>query len=222
MDYLIDVVRRHARLRRRGRDVQNLPRQPAHLAHAILLFLAQDLQLVARDGVLLGPRDAILGVVRSLDMRGQRARGGQRVHRSQAAGEGEGWERVEVACDRIGLRDDFRREKIFEERTFALVDRFMRALSRRISRWSVGMATRGTNPVSLEAVLRAEVALDVQTLAFRTLEVVGLLVAILAATRPRRHFGSHRRCASCKMLVGIPSSGLHSPEDGLISKVPGG
>ena len=61
--HLVNMVRRRARLGFPGGNVEHLPRQPAHLAHAILLRLIEDGDLVAADKALLGARYAVLGVL---------------------------------------------------------------------------------------------------------------------------------------------------------------
>jgi len=53
MDDLIDVISCDARLCLTRRNVQHFSRQPAHLAHAFLLLLVQNGNLVPVDEYLL-------------------------------------------------------------------------------------------------------------------------------------------------------------------------
>jgi hypothetical protein len=121
VDDLVNVVGGDTRLRRRRRNVQNLTRQSAHLAHAILLLLGEDSNLVPVDEDLLRARDTVLGVVWQLDALLHFTLRRQRVDGSQGTGVGECWERVEVSCRWVGFRNDFRCEDVGENTVLRLV-----------------------------------------------------------------------------------------------------
>ena len=121
MDNLVDVVGCYTRLCRRCRNVQNLTRQSAHLAHAILLLLGENGNLVPVDKDLLRARNAILGVIRVLDALLHLTLRRQRVDGSQGAGVGEGRERVVVSGRWIRFRNDFGREDVGENTVLRLV-----------------------------------------------------------------------------------------------------
>lgn len=127
MHDLIDIIRRNTRLQRPRRNVQHLARQPTHLAHALLLLLVEDGDVVPADELLLGPRDAIAGVVRVRDGAGDGARAGQRVDGAEGARVLEGGEGVEVAGGWIWFRDYLGWEEVGEEVTL-FVDGFVLAL----------------------------------------------------------------------------------------------
>ena len=59
MHDLVDVIRRHPRLDLSRRKVQHFPRQPADLAHALLLFLGEDLDLIPAYELLQPRQDPI-------------------------------------------------------------------------------------------------------------------------------------------------------------------
>lgn len=121
VDDLVNVVGGYTRLRCRRGNVQNLTRQSAHLAHAILLLLGEDSNLVPVDEDLLRARDTVLGVVWKLDALLHFTLRRQRVDGSQGAGVGECWERVEVSCRWVGFRNDFWCEDVGENTVLRLV-----------------------------------------------------------------------------------------------------
>ena len=114
---LVDVVGCDTGLCGRSGDVQNLTRQPAHLAHAVLLLFCEDSNLVPVDKDLLRAGNAILCVVGVLDALLDLALRRQRVDGAQGAGVGEGRERVEVASCWIRVRNYFGREDALENTT---------------------------------------------------------------------------------------------------------
>jgi hypothetical protein len=114
---LVNVVGCDAGLCGRRGDVENLTRQSAHLAHAVLLLLCEDSNLVPVDKDLLRAGNAILCVVGVLDALLDLALGRQRVDGSKGAGVGERGERVEVASCWIRVRNYFRREDALENTT---------------------------------------------------------------------------------------------------------
>lgn len=113
VDDLVDVVGRDARNRCRRRNVEDFSGHAADLAHAGLLLLVQDLDLLS-PGRAFTPGDSIFGVVRAGYRRGHLSGFGQRVYGAQLSGEGEGREGVECACNGIWFRDNVRREQIPE------------------------------------------------------------------------------------------------------------
>jgi len=117
VDNLVDVIRCDARFRGSRRDVQHLPSQPAHLAHAFLLLLVQDGNLVSVGKNLLRARYAIFGVIGVFDALGHFSSRRQRVYRPQGAGVGEGREWVEVARLWVRVRNYFGREDTLENTT---------------------------------------------------------------------------------------------------------
>jgi hypothetical protein len=72
---LVDVVGSNTGLSGTSGDIEDLTCQSADLAHAFLLGLVEDGDLVATDEDLLGARDAIFGVVRARDVFGDLALG---------------------------------------------------------------------------------------------------------------------------------------------------
>ena len=107
MHDLINVIRRHARPRRRRRNIQHLPRQTTHRPHPLNLLLIQNGDVPApAQQVLLGARDAIFRVVRVLNLGGHLSPRRQRVDRAEGPCVGEGREGVVVAgC--VWFRNDF-------------------------------------------------------------------------------------------------------------------
>lgn len=117
MDDLVDVICRDSGLRFARRNVEDLSRQPAHLAHALNLLRIQDRNLVPPDKLLLGARYPILCVVGQLHGGRNLPPLGQRVDWSQASGVWVGGEGIEVAGGWIGVRNDFRGNETGEKRT---------------------------------------------------------------------------------------------------------
>ena len=114
---LVDVVGCYAGLCGRSGNVQDLTRQSAHFAHAVLLLLCENSNLVPVDKDLLRAGDAILCVVWVLDALLDLALRRQRVDGSQGAGVREGRERVEVTSCWIRVRNYFGREDALENTT---------------------------------------------------------------------------------------------------------
>lgn len=76
MDNLINVVGCDTRLQFTSSGIQNLASQAANCAHAFLLFLVEDSNVVATNNLLLRARNTISGVVRVGDRLGDRSLGG--------------------------------------------------------------------------------------------------------------------------------------------------
>jgi hypothetical protein len=121
MDDLVNVVGCYTGLRRCSRNVQNLTRQPAHLAHAILFLLGKDGNLVPVHKDLLRARDAVFRVVRELDALLHFTLRRERVYGPQSAGVGEGGEWVEMPGRWIRFRNYSGREDVGENTVLRLV-----------------------------------------------------------------------------------------------------
>lgn len=121
VDDLVNVVSGYTRLRRCSRNVQNLTRKSAHLAHTILLLLGENSNLVPVDKDLFGTRDAVLGIVWKLDALLHFALGRQRVYGTQGTGVGESREGVVVSSRWIRFRNYFRREDVGENTVLRLM-----------------------------------------------------------------------------------------------------
>jgi len=115
--YLINVVCSDTRLCSCGGEVENFTSETADFAHALLLSLVKDGDLVPSDKDLLRSRDAILCVVGSRNMFGEFATGGQRIGGPQAAGIWKGGERVVLSRDWVWFRNDFWSEETGERVT---------------------------------------------------------------------------------------------------------
>lgn len=159
VDNLVDVVCCHTRLRCSRSNVQDLSREPAHLAHALNLLRIQDSNLVPPHKLLLGMRYAILGVVWELYARRDLPPLGQRVDGSEGSSVRVGGEGVEGAGGWIGVRNDFGGNETGEKRTLRLV-RLLVLRLRGVSKKALAPVVDLTMyPVALETVLRAEEAL---------------------------------------------------------------
>lgn len=185
VDDLVNVVGCYTRLRRCSRNVQNLTRQPAHLAHAILLLLGENSNLVPVHKDLLRARDAVFRVVRELDALLHFTLRRERVYGSQSAGVGERGEWVEVPGRWIRFRNYFGREDIGKNTVLRLVLFLVLGLGLCQSLAAGQKRTARSYPIALEAVLRAEVALLAHLLAVRTLQRARIVSAVCAAALAR-------------------------------------
>lgn len=129
---LIDVVGRNTRLQFAGSSIQDLTRQAANLAHAFLLFLVKNSDVVTTNDLLLGAGNTIAGVVRVGDRLGDCSFGGQRIDRSQGAGVRERRVRVESSGGWIWFRNYLWWKDIGEEITL-FVDGFVLVLRLEVS-----------------------------------------------------------------------------------------
>lgn len=64
VDHCIDVVCRHPRLQRARGNIQDLTRESANPAHALLLLLVQNLDAALAKDALLGDWNAVASVIR--------------------------------------------------------------------------------------------------------------------------------------------------------------
>ena len=183
-----------------GGDVEDLAGEAADLTHGILGLDVEQLDLVAVDERAAGLGDAVGGVVGVRDGLGDGAALGQGVYRPQGPREGELGEGVVDARLWIRVRHWLGREEAVEYTVFLLVEALMRGLGEEDGQRSlVGTDIEGrmlvTDPVSLEAILGAEVAvLDAQLEAGRALQRAGVVLAVGAQALPLgRRFVGHRR-----------------------------
>lgn len=117
VDNLIDVVGCDTRLQFTSSSIQDLASQAANFAHAFLLLLVEDGNVMATNNLLLGARNTIAGVVRVRDRLGDRSLGGQRVDGPQRTGVRERGVWVEGAGIWIWFRNYLRWEDVGEEIT---------------------------------------------------------------------------------------------------------
>lgn len=132
VDNLIDIVGCDARFQFTSSSIQNLTSQAAHFAHALLLFLVENGDVVAANNLLLGARNAIAGVVWVGDRLGDRSLGRQRIDGPQRTSVGEGGVRIECTGVWIWFRNHFRWKDIGEEITL-FVNGLVLVLERRVS-----------------------------------------------------------------------------------------
>ena len=117
VDNLIDVVGCDTRLQFTSSSIQDLASQAANFAHAFLLLLVENGNVMATNDLLLGARNTIAGVVRVGDRLGDRSLGGQRVDGPQRTGVRERRVWVEGAGIWIWFRNYLRWEDVGEEIT---------------------------------------------------------------------------------------------------------
>jgi hypothetical protein len=82
VNHLVNIIGGHSRLQCAAGDIQNFARKATHNAHALLLFLVQDLDGVAADKLLLRARDTIAGIIGMRNGLRDGASGGQWVYRT--------------------------------------------------------------------------------------------------------------------------------------------
>ena len=204
VDNLVDIIRRHARLRGSRSNIQDLSRKPAHLAHALNLLRIEDGNLVPPDKLLLRVRYAVFGVVWELHARRDLPPLRQRIDGSEGSGVGVGGERVEGAGGWIGVRNDFGGNETGEKRTLRLVRLLVLRLCGVSKKALAPVVDLTMYPVALEAVLRAEEAFLAQLLAVGALQLACVVGAVLARALARdRCVSSHGGVLGGACWVGL-------------------
>lgn len=114
MDDLINVVGSDSRLEGGSGDVEDFTSQAADFAHALLLCLVQDRDLVPADKDLLRVGNAIVCVIGAHNVVWQLAAGRERIDGPQGAGVWEGGEWVVLTGGWIWFRDYLGGEEVAE------------------------------------------------------------------------------------------------------------
>lgn len=184
MHDLVNVVCGNTRPRLAGCNVQHFASQPADLAHALLLLLVQNGNLVPVDKDLLGVGYPIFRVVRQLYVLRYVSSRRERVDGSERAGIRKCGKRIEVTSRWVRVRNYFWSEDALEYTILRLVRLLMLRLARSLDTFALAANFLTMYPVALEAVLRAEVALLAQLLAVWALQRARLVLAVRACALP--------------------------------------